>query len=46
MEDTFFNEDSMDQNHVESEPVLAFEEPMVDFEDRQMAVMEKLVWIF
>ncbi|KAI8422537.1 hypothetical protein MSG28_006341 [Choristoneura fumiferana] len=43
MEVTFFNEDSMDQNHVESEPVLAFEEPMVDFEDRQMAVMEKLV---
>ncbi|XP_026315273.1 uncharacterized protein LOC113226759 isoform X2 [Hyposmocoma kahamanoa] len=43
MEESFFNEDSMDQNHVESEPVHVFEEPMMDFEERQMAVMEKLV---
>lgn len=42
-EDNFFNEDSMDQNHVESDPVLAFEEPVADAEERQMAVMEKLV---
>lgn len=33
----------MDQNHVESEPVLAFEEPVVDIEDRQVAIMEKMV---
>ncbi|CAB3223933.1 unnamed protein product [Arctia plantaginis] len=43
VEETFYNEDSMDQNHVESEPVLAFEEPVVDVEDRQIAIMEKLV---
>ncbi|CAH2108065.1 unnamed protein product [Euphydryas editha] len=41
MEETFYDE-SMDQNH-ESEPVLNFEEPTVDFEERQMLVMEKLV---
>ncbi|XP_030020853.1 uncharacterized protein LOC115440613 isoform X1 [Manduca sexta] len=43
MEDSFFNEDSMDQNHVETEPVLAFEEPAADMEERHVALMEKLV---
>lgn len=43
VDESFYNEDSMDQNHVESEPVLAFEEPVVDVEDRQIAIMEKLV---
>ncbi|CAH0714215.1 unnamed protein product, partial [Brenthis ino] len=42
MEETFYNEDNMEQNH-ESEPVLNFEEPALDFEERQMVVMEKLV---
>ena len=41
MEDTFYNEDNMDQNH-KNEPVLNFE-PAVDLEERQMVVMEKLV---
>ncbi|XP_049868089.1 uncharacterized protein LOC126368227 isoform X2 [Pectinophora gossypiella] len=43
MEENFFNEDSMDQNHMESDTVLAFEEPIVDVEDRHIAIMEKLV---
>ena len=43
VDDSFYNEDSMDQNHVEAEPVLAFEEPVQDVEDRQMAIMEKMV---
>lgn len=43
VDENFFNEDSMDQNHMEAEPVLAFEEPVVDAEDRQIAIMEKLV---
>ncbi|KAJ2949953.1 hypothetical protein O0L34_g11278 [Tuta absoluta] len=41
IEESFF-EDSMDQNHVE-EPMLSYEEPPMDPEDRQMAIMEKLV---
>ncbi|XP_063361502.1 uncharacterized protein LOC134650475 [Cydia amplana] len=43
VDDNFFNEDSMEPNHIESQPVLAFEEPMMDYEERQVAVMEKLV---
>uniref|UniRef100_A0A2A4JPK5 Regulatory protein zeste n=1 Tax=Heliothis virescens TaxID=7102 RepID=A0A2A4JPK5_HELVI len=43
IEESLYNEDSMDQNHVESDPVLAFEEPVVDFEERQMGIMEKLL---
>lgn len=39
----FLDEDSMDQNHVTTEPSLAYEVPIQNFEDRQLAVMEKLV---
>ncbi|XP_063822340.1 uncharacterized protein LOC135072370 isoform X1 [Ostrinia nubilalis] len=42
LDENFFNEDSIDQDH-EEDPVLAFEEPIVDIEDRQMAIMDKLV---
>ncbi|CAG5058850.1 unnamed protein product [Parnassius apollo] len=42
-DESFYNEDNVDGNHVDSEPVLAFEEPAVDLEERQMLVMEKLV---
>ncbi|KPI96850.1 hypothetical protein RR46_04975 [Papilio xuthus] len=44
MDEAFYNEDS-GEHQIESEPVLAFEEPMVDLEERQMLVMEKLVKI-
>ncbi|KAJ8730968.1 hypothetical protein PYW08_002381 [Mythimna loreyi] len=37
-----YNEESMDQSHVEAEPVLAFEEPVADVEERQMVLMEKM----
>ncbi|KAM3959589.1 uncharacterized protein ACR2FA_006381 [Aphomia sociella] len=43
IDESYFNEDSMEDNNVESEPALAFEEPVADAEERQMAVMEKLV---
>lgn len=42
MDESFYNEDS-GEHRMESEPVVAFEEPMVDLEERQMLVMEKLV---
>ncbi|XP_047530429.1 uncharacterized protein LOC125066408 [Vanessa atalanta] len=43
MEEAFYNDDdNMDQNH-ESDPVINFDEPTVDLEERTMVVMEKLV---
>lgn len=43
LDESLYNEDSMDQNHVEADPVLAFEEPVADVEERQIALMEKMV---
>ncbi|CAG9785425.1 unnamed protein product [Diatraea saccharalis] len=43
LEEPFIDENSMDQNHVEAEPVLAFEDPFANVENRQIAIMEKLV---
>ncbi|XP_068632830.1 uncharacterized protein [Battus philenor] len=42
-DESFYNEDSGDQHQTDSEPVLGFEVPIVDIEERQMLVMEKLV---
>ncbi|XP_060803905.1 uncharacterized protein LOC106130875 isoform X2 [Amyelois transitella] len=42
VEETYFEEE-MDQNHVDTEPTLGFEESAADPEERQMAIMEKLV---
>ncbi|CAH2076033.1 unnamed protein product, partial [Iphiclides podalirius] len=42
-EESFYNDDSADRNHTGTEPVLAFEEPAMDIDERQMIVMEKLV---
>ncbi|KAJ0175525.1 hypothetical protein K1T71_008684 [Dendrolimus kikuchii] len=43
IEEPFLNEDSMDQNHITADPALTFEVPVPDFEERQLAIMEKLV---
>ncbi|KAJ8721683.1 hypothetical protein PYW07_002458 [Mythimna separata] len=42
LDENLYDEESMDQNHVESDPVLAFEEPVADVEERQTALMEKM----
>lgn len=49
LEENFFNDDSLEQNHVEEDPVVSFKdtadetEETVDVEDRQTVIMEKLV---
>ncbi|XP_072938696.1 uncharacterized protein [Epargyreus clarus] len=43
MEEPFYNEDSMDRNHVDAEPALTLGEPATDVEERQMVIMEKMV---
>uniref|UniRef100_A0A2H1V4I2 SFRICE_009900 n=1 Tax=Spodoptera frugiperda TaxID=7108 RepID=A0A2H1V4I2_SPOFR len=43
LDENFYNEDSMDHNHTESEQVMTFEDPMTDTEERQHQLMEKML---
>ncbi|XP_059049579.1 uncharacterized protein LOC131844659 [Achroia grisella] len=45
IEETNFNEDSMDETNVESDPVLTFEEPIADVHERHIVIMEKLLTV-